>query len=145
MRRSLFLIITSVISALFGGMMFFLPEVITAGFGATTTHFSNFLMREMGLIILCVGILNFLVRNAEDSMALKAIFILNMAYHITMIPMVLMAVSQGIFTMEKSMGGLAAHLFIGIGSIFYSAKIRPPFDECITSRKVNSLQSGRHF
>ena len=124
MKRSIFLIITSIISALFGGMMFFLPEMVTEGFGSAPTAFSTFLMREMGLIILCSGVLNFLVRNDSDSVALKAILIFNIAYHITMIPIVFMGVSQGVFTIDKSIGGLAAHLFIGIGSLFYLKKIK---------------------
>ena len=124
MKRSLFLIITAIISALFGGMMFFLPGMVTEGFGSSPTPFSSFLMREMGLIILCSGVLNFLVRNDSDSMALKAIFIFNIAYHVIMIPIVFIGVSQGVFTIDKSFGGLAAHLFVGIGSLFYLMKIK---------------------
>ena len=125
MKRSIFLIITAIISALFGGMMFFLPDVVAEGFGSAPTPFSTFLMRELGLIILCSGVLNFLVRNNDsDSMALKAIFVFNIAYHVTMIPIVLFAVSQDIFTIDKSVGGLAAHFFIGIGSLYYLLKIK---------------------
>lgn len=124
MKRSIFLIITSIISALFGSMMFFLPDMVTDGFGSTPTLFSTFLMREMGLIILGAGVLNFLVRNSSDSVALKAIFIFNIAYHVIMIPIVFLGVSQGVFAIDKSIGGLAAHLFIGIGSLFYVMKIK---------------------
>ena len=81
-------------------------------------------MREMGLIILCSDVLNFIVRNDIDSTALKAILIFNIAYHLTMIPMVFIGVSQGVFAIDKSIGGLAAHLFIGIGSLFYLIKIK---------------------
>lgn len=129
MKRSIFLIITSIISALFGGMMFFLPDMVTEGFGSAPTSFSIFLMREMGLIILCSSVLNFLVRNDSDSMALKAIFIFNIAYHITMIPIVFIGVSEGVFTIDKSIGGLTAHLFIGIGSLFYLMKIKTSASE----------------
>jgi F0F1-type ATP synthase assembly protein I len=126
MKRSIFFIITSIISALFGGMMFFLPDMVTEGFGSTPTTFSSFLMRETGLIMLGLGVLNFLVRNDSDSMALKAIFIFNIVYHVTMIPIVFIGVSQGVFTIDKSIGGLVAHLFIGIGSVFYLMKIKTP-------------------
>lgn len=124
MRRSIFLIITAVIALIFGGMMFFLPEVVIEGFESAPDPFSKFVIREVGLIILCSSVLNYLVRNNGDSMALKAIFIFNMLYHVTMIPIVLIGVSQGVFTFDKSIGGLAAHLFIGIGSLFYLMKIK---------------------
>jgi len=123
MRRSIFFIITSIVCALFGGMMFFFPDVMTEGYGSVPNSFSTFLMREMGLIILCSGVLNFLVRNDSDSIALKAIFIFNIAYHVTMIPIVLIGVSNGVFMFDKSIGGLAAHLFIGVGSLYYLKKI----------------------
>jgi len=124
MKRSIFLIIASIISVLFGCMMFFLPDMVAEGFGSTPTPFSNFLMREMGLLVLASGILNFLVRNDSDSMALKAIFIFNIVYHVTMIPIVLIGVSQEVFAIDKSFGGLAAHLSIGVGSLFYLLKIK---------------------
>ena len=124
MKRSIFLIIAAIISALFGGMMFFLPDMVTEEFGSVPTSFSTFLMRELGVIILCAGVLNFLVRNASDSLALKAILIFNIAYHVIMIPIVFIAVSQGVFAFDKSIGGLAAHLFIGIGSLFYLLKLK---------------------
>ena len=64
------------------------------------------------------------MRNDSDSMALKAIFIFNIEYHVIMIPIVFIGVSQGVFTIDKSFGGLAAHLFVGIGSLFYLMKIK---------------------
>ena len=106
--------------------MFFIPDMVAEEFGSEHTPFSTFLMQEMGLIILCSGVLNFLVRNHSDSTTLKAILIFNIGYHIVMIPIVFIGVSQGIFTIDKSFGGLAAHLFIGIGSLYYLFKIKRP-------------------
>ena len=124
MKRSIFLIITALISALFGGFMFLAPDVIAEGFGSAHTSFSKFLMKELGLIIICAGVINFMVRNHGDSTTLKAILIFNTAYHLIMIPIVLMGVSQGVFTIDKTIGGLASHLFIGIGSVIYILKMK---------------------
>lgn len=136
MKRSIFLIITAIISALFGGMMLFAPDMVADGFGSAHTSFSSFLMREMGLIILCAGILNFLVRNNVDSIALRAILIFNIAYHVTMIPIVFYGVSQGVFAMDKTFGGLASHLFIGIGSLLYLMKMRTTDSWYIDDQKI---------
>ena len=124
MKRSIFLLITAAFAALFGGMMFFLPATVIEEFGTEPTLFSTFLMREMGLVILCSSVMNFLVRNDSDSNALKAILIFNMVYHLAMIPIVFMGVSQGIFTIYKAIPGLAAHLFIGVGSLIYLRNIK---------------------
>jgi len=124
MKRSIFLIITSIISVLFGGMMFFLPDTMIEGYGSVPDLFSSFMMREIGVLILCSGLLNFLVRNNGDSMSLKAILIFNATYHVAMIPIVLLGVSQEVFMFDKSIGGLVAHLFIGIGSLIYLMKIK---------------------
>ena len=70
MKRSLFLIITAIIATLFGGMMLFMPVKAAEGFGMTSTLETALMFRSLGGLILCSGVLNFLVRNEGDSKAL---------------------------------------------------------------------------
>ena len=122
MKQSTFLLIVAALSLIFGGMMFFTPENVAEEFGSTPTVFSSFLLREMGLILLCASAMNFMARKDTSSPALRAILVFNMAYHLIMIPIVLMAVSNGLFTIDKAIPGLVAHVFIGLGSLIYLIK-----------------------
>jgi hypothetical protein len=124
MKRSLFLIITAIIATLFGGMMFFMPDKAAEGFGMTSALETALLFRSLGGLLLCSGVLNFLVRNEGDSKALKAIFIFNIVFHAISMTNVFIGVSQGILMFNKVIPGQVAHLFIGIGSIIYMLKIK---------------------
>jgi hypothetical protein len=124
MKRSIFLLITSIISLLFGGMMLLVPDKAAEGFGIISTPETLMLLRGMGEPILAMGVLNFLVRNDSDSNALKSIFILNVLYHALGLANDFYSVSQEIITLTNVMPGIVVHLFIGIGSIFYITKMK---------------------
>lgn len=125
MKRSTFLIISAIVSVILGGGMLVFPDIVAAILGATTNPFSAFIMRELALIIICSGILNFLVRNESSSFALKVILIFNIAYHGTMIPMDLIGILQGVFTFKNLLGILAFHIFIAGGSVYFLVRLRP--------------------
>ena len=124
MKRSIFLLIVAIIAILIGGISLFFPSKMAEGFGITPTPVITFLILELGAFSLCTGVLNFLVRNDTDSKTLKAIFIFNMAYHVIMLPVNLFGVSQGIFSFGQAIPPFAIHLFVGIGSFMYLAKIK---------------------
>jgi hypothetical protein len=124
MKRSLFLIITAIIATLFGGMMLFMPDKAAEGFGMTSTLETALLFRSLGGLILCSGVLNFLVRYEVDSKTLKAILIFNIMFHAISMTNDIIGVSQGILTFDKVIPGQVAHIFIGIGSVIYLLKIK---------------------
>jgi hypothetical protein len=105
-------------------MMLFMPEKAAEGFGMTSTPETALLFRSLGGLVLCSGILNFLVRKEGDSKALKAVLIFNIAFHAMSMSNDFVGVSQGIFTLQKTIPGQIAHLFIGIGSLIYLVKIK---------------------
>ena len=124
MKRSTFLLIAAIIATLIGGMSLFSPGKMAEGFGVTPTPMIIFLARELGVLNLCLGVLNFLVRNDTDSKTLKAIFIFNFAYHLIMVPVNLFGISQGIFTFAQAILPLVFHFLMGIGSFIYLSKMK---------------------
>ena len=128
MKRSIFLLIAAIVAILIGGMSLLFPDKMAEGFGVTPTPVIIFLARELGVLNLCSGVLNFLVRNDADSKTLKSIFIFNMAYHVMMVPINLFGMSQGVFTFGQAMLPLAFHLLIGAGFFIFFSKIKTSFD-----------------
>jgi hypothetical protein len=124
MRRSLFLLIAAIVGLLFGGMMFFTPGLAAEGFGISSIPETLMFFRAMGESILAMGVLAFLVRNDNDSKALKSIFIFFIIYHGLGLLNDFYSISQGLITFNKVISGILTHLFIGIGSIYYALKIK---------------------
>lgn len=124
MKRSIFLLIVAIIAILIGGISILLPDKMAEGFGGTSTPLLIFLVRELGVFSLCAGVLNFLVRNDTDSKTLKAIFIFNISYHMIMLPVNFIGISQGALSFGQAIPPLVIHLFVGIGSLIYLVKIK---------------------
>ncbi len=125
MKRSIFFIITAVLATLFGGMMLFAPAFTAESFGLASTPETSLLFRSLGGLVLCLGILNFLVRNEPNSNALKAVFIINILSHVISMANDFYGASQHILEFSKLGGGMVAHLFIIIGSLIYLLKMKP--------------------
>ena len=126
MKRSVFFIITAILGLLFGGMMLFFPVFAAANFGITSTPEISQMLRSVGGVDLCLGILNLLVYNEPDSKALKAILIVNLLSHLISIIVDGSASFMGAVAFNKIAPGLVAHLFIVIGALVYILKMRAP-------------------
>lgn len=123
MKRSVFLLICAIIAALLGSMMLFAPETTAESFAIQSTSGTVLLFQSIGAMIICMGILNFLVRNHKDSQTLKVILLYNVLYHASSITVDMMAVSKGTLVFEKIIVGQVVHIFIIIGAIIYMRKI----------------------
>jgi len=126
MKRSVFFIITAILGLLFGGMMLFFPVFAAGNFGITSTPEISQMLRSVGGVDLCLGILNLLVYNEPDSKALKAILIVNLLSHLISIVVDGSASLMGVVAFNKIAPGLVAHLFIVIGAFVYILKMRSP-------------------
>lgn len=123
MKRSSFFLVTTIIAFVFGLMMLFAPLKAVEGFGMVPTFEAGLIFRTLGVTILSTGVLNFLVRDQPDSPALKAVLIFNVVLHGLGMAVDLLGVFQGIIDFTKIIPGLLAHLFIGIGSLLYVARM----------------------
>ena len=126
MKRSVFFIITAILGLLFGGMMLFFPVFAAENFGITPTPQLMQMLRSVGGVDLCLGILSLLVYNEPDSKALRAILIVNLLSHLISMVVDGSASYMGVVAFSKIAPGLVAHLFIVIGALVYILKMRPP-------------------
>ncbi|WP_461149335.1 hypothetical protein [Spirosoma pulveris] len=121
MKRSLFFLITAIVSAFAGFVMSFPPNSIVEGH-----HWIPFLQisfHHSGGLIFSLAVLNFLVRHHGDSATLKAVLICNLVNHAISAVHDLMAYNQGIIGLE-SLPFFTSHFFIGGFSLYYLSKIK---------------------
>ncbi|PHK20078.1 hypothetical protein [Spirosoma sp. 209] len=121
MKRSLFFLITAILSAFAGFVMSFPPN-----YKVERHYFIPFIeisFHHSGGLIFSLAILNFLVRNHGDSATLKAVLICNLVNHAINTVHDLMAYNQGIIGLE-SLPFFISHFFIGGFSLYYLSKIK---------------------
>ena len=106
--------------------MLFFPAFAATNFGITATPEMTQMLRSVGGVDLCLGILSLLVYNEPDSKALKAILITNLLSHLISIVVDGSASFMGVVAFNKIAPGLVAHLFIVIGALVYVLKMRSP-------------------
>jgi len=126
MKRSTFFLIAAILGALFGVLMFFLPTKAAEGFGVGAVPETITMFRALGAFILALGLMNFLVRNHEDTVTLKAVLLTNIVSHALDMVAGLWGVADGVLTITKITPGILTHLFIGIGSFIYLMRIKTP-------------------
>jgi hypothetical protein len=124
MKRSTFLLISGIAAFLFGAMMFFLPGMAAQLLGIAPTPAVASVLRGMGGLIIGSGVINFLVRNYNDTETLKAVLLTNIVTHLFGLLADLLGVNDGALTIIKMAPVEATHLFVGIGSLIFLLKLK---------------------
>lgn len=119
MSRAVFFMITALLAAVFGLLMFFAPGFMAANVGFEATPQLTFYLRAMGCLIVAVAILNFMVRNEPMTPALAAVLASNVVTHALSGVVDVIGLSSGIVTLGALAPSIAVHLFVGLGSIWF--------------------------
>lgn len=118
MKRSTFLAIAAAIGVLFGLAMLMMTEQFVGMWGLTLTEGGVFLGRSLGAFLFSIGIVNWIVRNAPDSIALDAILYGNLAVHLLTGALDLFATTTGVIN-AQGWGAVVMHLVLGGGFAYY--------------------------
>jgi hypothetical protein len=124
MNRSIFLLLTSVIAFLFGGMMLVSPDKASETFGIAFSPEIGIVFRWLGVMIVCSGILNFIVRKDSGTSTLKAVLIFTAAFHALSLLIDFVGIGQGVLKIGNLIPGIVVHSFVAVGSVFYLLKIK---------------------
>lgn len=124
MKRSLFFLITAILSALAGSGLLFFPNFIAEANHWIPSPQILLQIRFSGALVLSIAALNFLVRNHGDSATLKAVFICNIVNHAINTVNDLMSYKEGSMSLEGLLPFFIGHLFIGGFSLYYLTKIK---------------------
>ncbi len=119
MKRSVFFLITALLSIIVGGISIFMTSKASAGLGMGSSPETLALMRAMGGIFLSMGILNFLIKDNVDSKSLRDILVFNIVVHLSGMLIDFWAINEKTFTLNKTLPGHIFHLFVIIGSIIF--------------------------
>jgi hypothetical protein len=124
MKQSHFLLLTALVGIIFGIMTLFFPDKVAENFGLTPNSEISIVFGWLGAITLCSGVLNFLVRNDNNSHTLKAVLIFTGTFHALSLLVDLSGINHGVLTMNKMMPGMILHSLMAIGSIFFLLKFK---------------------
>jgi hypothetical protein len=125
MRRSTFLSLAAVVAFAVGAFALFAPAVLLATKGVSSAA-ADVWAREVGVLLIAIGVCNFLVRNHEDSPTLRAFLIGNTVVQIGLFPVELLAYRDGTITLFSGIvPNSIIHILLAAGFIYYIAKMKP--------------------
>jgi len=121
MQRKTFLTLTSCIAVAIGTFVLVAPEVMIENVkSAVPSESANVMARTVGILLITVGILDFLVRNHEDSPTLRAVLIANLVLQIGIMPIDPMAYASGVYkTLASWLPNSILHLMLAAGFVYY--------------------------
>ncbi len=105
-------------------MMLLMPEKASETFGMAFNPEIGIVFRWLGVMIVCSGVLNFIVRKDSDNSTLKTVLIFTAAFHGLSLLIDLLGIGQGVLKIENMAPGLIAHSLVAIGSVFYILKFK---------------------
>jgi hypothetical protein len=100
------------------------PAMFLESKGITVGGAVNVWMREVGVLLISVGVVAFLVRNHEDSATLRALFIGNIIVQLGLLVIEPIAYSNGVITkLSGVVPNTMLNLCLAIGFVYYAAKM----------------------
>ncbi len=126
MSRKAFLTMTSFVALLVGGLALAAPAVLLGSvkFAAPSAS-ANVMARTVGVLLIAVGVLNFLVRDHEDSRTMRAVLIANLALQLLILPIDPLAYASGTFhTLGSFVPNTILHVVLAGGFVFYLSRMR---------------------
>jgi hypothetical protein len=125
MKRKTFLTITSVVAALIGVFALTSPKVLIESVKyAPPSETANVMARTVGILLISVGVLDFLVRDHEDSPTLRSILIANLVLQLGIMPIDPSAYASGVYgTLGSFVPNTILHVLLAAGFVYYLVKM----------------------
>ncbi|NBA88319.1 hypothetical protein GVN16_21280 [Emticicia sp. CRIBPO] len=120
MSRPIFLTIASFIALSVGAFALLFPGVLLESKGVAPLAATSVWMRETGLLLLTLGIINFAVRKLKPSGTLKALLSGNIIIQIGLFVIELLAYSNDVITkLSGIIPNLILHILLAIGFVYF--------------------------
>lgn len=125
MNRKTFITLTSVVAFAVGAVAFALPSVVLASKGVAPSPAAAVWVREVGALLVALGVTAALVRGEPDSSALRAFCVGNALVHVGLFPVEILAYAQGTITrLDGIAPNSALHVSLAGGFAYYAATMR---------------------
>jgi hypothetical protein len=128
MSRRAFLTVTSIVAFAVGVFALAAPAVLLGSVKlAAPSSSANVMARTVGVLLISVGVLDFLVRDHEDSDTMRAILVANLLLQLLIVPIDPLAYFTGVFhTLGSFLPNTLLHLVLASGFAFYLATMPRP-------------------
>lgn len=129
MNRKTFLTLASIIALCVGVFALTAPAALLAskGVGANAAAAAEVWVREVGLILIAVGVTAFLVKGHPDTPTLRAFLIGNAVLQLGLLPIEIVAFAQGVIA---SLSGIVPssvlHFFLAGGFCYFASRCSTP-------------------
>lgn len=123
MKRSTFLLLSALLSFVFGAMMFFVPAFAAGFLDIAAEPQTVSVLRGLGGLIIGSGAINFFLRNQKDTEVIRGLLLTNIITHFLGISADVWGVVDSALTLSKIAPVQITHLFIGIGSLIYLLRL----------------------
>ncbi|MEQ1545675.1 hypothetical protein [Methyloglobulus sp.] len=125
MKRKTFLSVASFIALAVGTFALIAPAILLESKGVVASAATEVWVREVGALLISVGVSLFLVRDHGDSPTLKAFFIGNIMLQLSLLIIEPLAYANGIITkLSGIVPNTILHILLVSGFIYYWAKMQ---------------------
>ena len=125
MSRNLFLSITACVAIIVGFVAVINPHLILMSKGVAVNEATIVWVREVGILLIPIGILNWHFRNLQDYQSMKYFLLCNALWQLGLLPIEILAYRNGIITdLSGIIPNTALHLLFSVGYIFYYFKLK---------------------
>lgn len=98
MKPRTFFLLSAVVASSIGCLALFAPDLLLEGVkGVSADGPSRVMARTTGALLCCIGAMDFLVRDHEDSPTLRAVLLANAFVHLGLMPIDPLAWATGTF------------------------------------------------
>ena len=126
MHRSLFLTFAAVIAVGVGGVALLAPDAMLESKGITGNGAARVWMREVGALLLAIGVTAWHVRAHEDSPTLRALLWGNALIQLGLLPIELIAYAQGVIPVAAGvLPNTVVHVVLAFGFVAYARAAKP--------------------
>ena len=141
MKRKTFLTVTAIVASLIGVFALASPGVlITDVKDAAPSATANVMARTVGILLITVGVLDFLVRDHEDSPTLRSVLIANLVLQVGIAPIDPSAYVSGVYgTLGSFVPNTILHVCLAGGFIYFLAKMKKS-DNGLTRQRLGSAR-----
>ncbi len=127
MSRKIFLTVVACVALAVGTFALLGTSALLEGKGAVSNDAAQVMTREVGVLLLAVGLLAFMIRSHPDSKTLRAVLIANAALQIMILPIEIIAHAQGTFAkLAGIVPNSVFHVLAAAGFIFFASRAGGP-------------------
>ena len=125
MSRKTFLTLVAIVATAVGGFALVAPATLLETVKhAQPSNAANVMARTVGILLLTVGILNFLVRAHDDSPTLRAVLVANLVLQLGILPIDPIAYAHGVYaTLGSFAPNTLLHVLLAAGFIYQLARL----------------------